>query len=286
MSISNNTPKLQSLLDKINSLPEASTGVELPELSNAASASDLLASKQLIDGEGNILTGTMPNNGAINKTFDGINTKSYTVPAGYTSGGTVKLDNTIDNEVATQTDLIAQIQAVVDGLPEAKNDPVYQEKTVTPSKSTQTVTADSGYDGLSSVTVNGDANLVSENIASGVSIFGVTGSHESGGNSEVCTVTITTSYVKMGGYYRPYIGKITYVDSSDNSIASVSNSTSLSQLEATTKTINTFKNTTIVLEYAASGTLTIDSGVEVFLDQIRSGYSVFTVISDATITVS
>ena len=92
-----------------------------------------------------------------------------------------------------------------------------QTKTVSPTESQQTVSADSNYDGLSSVTVNaisstyvgsgvtkkaaatytptttaqtisagqylqgaqtiaGDSNLVSNNIASGVSIFGVQGS--------------------------------------------------------------------------------------------------------------
>ena len=66
-----------------------------------------------------------------------------------------------------------------------------QSKTVSPSESTQTVKPDSGYGGLSQVTVNaisttyvgsgvtkkGDANLVAGNIKSGVSIFGVTGTY-------------------------------------------------------------------------------------------------------------
>lgn len=52
------------------------------------------------DKMGWIIKGTMPNNGAMNKTMDGISTKSISVPSGYTSGGTVKLDDTIDNAVA------------------------------------------------------------------------------------------------------------------------------------------------------------------------------------------
>ncbi len=39
----------------------------------------------------------------------------------------------------------------------------------------QVITADTGYGGLNKVTINGDAELVPENIKEGVNIFGVTG---------------------------------------------------------------------------------------------------------------
>ena len=53
--------------------------------------------------------------------------------------------------------------------------PILQNKTITPSASQQIITADNGYDGLGSVTINGDTNLISCNILAGVNIFGVTG---------------------------------------------------------------------------------------------------------------
>ena len=60
-----------------------------------------------------------------------------------------------------------------------------QNKTFTPTSAGSTISADAGYSGLSQVTVAGDANLVPSNIASGVSIFGVVGTHSGGGGSGV-----------------------------------------------------------------------------------------------------
>ena len=65
--------------------------------------------------------------------------------------------------------------------------PTLQEKTVTPSTSMQSITADNGYDGLSKVTVNGDADLIANNIKSGTNIFGVTGTYVDSTPIEIST---------------------------------------------------------------------------------------------------
>lgn len=62
-------------------------------------AADLLSGKTGYAG-GSKVTGTMPNNGATNGTFDGLTTTSYEVPAGYTSGGTVSLTSAIEDALA------------------------------------------------------------------------------------------------------------------------------------------------------------------------------------------
>ncbi len=66
-----------------------------------ASAGDVLTGKVFVDSTGAQKSGTMANNGAVAATIDGLNTTSYTIPAGYHSGsGTVTLTNDIENALA------------------------------------------------------------------------------------------------------------------------------------------------------------------------------------------
>lgn len=84
-----------------------------------------------------------------------------------------------DDDAIINPDAIANIAAVAGNI---SPEPVLQDKTVTPTTSQQTITADEGKTGLGTVTVNAvtsaiDANITAENIKSGVTILGVTGSY-------------------------------------------------------------------------------------------------------------
>lgn len=79
-----------------------------------AGAGDVLANKVIVNAAGDTVAGTMTNNGAVSKTLDATsNNQSYTVPKGYHNGS-------------------GKVQIVL------------EEKSVTPTKSTQTVTPTSG----------------------------------------------------------------------------------------------------------------------------------------------
>lgn len=106
------------------------------------------------------------------------------------------------NEVATQTSLISQIQTALES--KAAYTPLLQIKTAMPTTSAQDVTADSDYDGLSRVTVAGDAKLIPDNIAEGVSIFGVLGAHKGGGVVKTASGTGNVSAGITGLDFTPF----------------------------------------------------------------------------------
>lgn len=123
-TISNNTTALRELLDTVNGLPGAEGGIELPTLTNEGVAGDLLQGKELIDADGRVVTGTMP----------------------IYSGEDFYLD------IETTSHYLEQ------GFYEDTRITIYpEEKTVTPTKSTQDIIP-AGGNVLSKVTVEAIPN--------------------------------------------------------------------------------------------------------------------------------
>lgn len=65
-----------------------------------AGAADVLTGKIIVDATGKPTPGTMPNNGALSLSIDGLTATSAAIPSGYTSGGTVSLTNDIEAALA------------------------------------------------------------------------------------------------------------------------------------------------------------------------------------------
>ena len=65
-----------------------------------ATASDVLTGKTIVTSDGTVVAGSMVNNGVVNGSIDGITQMSFTVPAGYTTGGTINLTSDIEDALS------------------------------------------------------------------------------------------------------------------------------------------------------------------------------------------
>lgn len=161
----------------------------------------------------------------------GLITAKATQSAGYVESGTkqatkqltVQAAKTITPSTSSQTAVASGVYTTgavtVAAIPSTYVKPTTTKTatTYTPTTSNQTIAAGTYCSGAQ--TIVGDANLKAENIAEGVSIFGVTGTHSGsgsgGGSVETCTVTIenisydcyidcVTALIVENGTYKSY----------------------------------------------------------------------------------
>jgi len=137
-----------------------------------ATAAEILSTKTAYV-RGNKITGTMPNNGAVSGTISDISTP-YTVPLGYHDGsGTVGISQTEADKLIPQNIRQGVTVLGVTGSMNPEEGVNAQAKTFTPTASaTATVVSpDTGYNYLTSVTVNPIPYTETDNSAGGKTVI-------------------------------------------------------------------------------------------------------------------
>ena len=134
-----------------------------------ATAAEILSGKTAYN-KANKLTGTMKNNGAVTGT---ISTKAgtYTIPQGFHDGsGKVSIASTEQAKLIASNIRQGVTILGVTGNMSATEGAKAQAKTVTPDADGMTVVSDSGYNYLSSVTINPIPYVETDNSAGGKTV--------------------------------------------------------------------------------------------------------------------
>lgn len=92
------TPTTGKVLSKVtvNAIPTIYQDVSQV----TATAADVLDGKKIVNSSGTVIEGSMPDNGDVSATIDGLTTTSVTIPAGKTTGGTIYLTDDIEKALA------------------------------------------------------------------------------------------------------------------------------------------------------------------------------------------
>ena len=134
-----------------------------------AAVAEVLATKTFYKN-GDRLTGTMPNRGAVTGTISTVD-GTYTIQNGYHDGsGTVGISATEQAKIIAENIRQGVEILGVTGTMSGSEDVNAQSKTVTPTTSSQTVTPDTGYNYLSQVTVNAIPYTETDNAAGGKTV--------------------------------------------------------------------------------------------------------------------
>lgn len=175
-----NTINLNNIIDKINALPN---GVDTSGVT--ATASDVLMYKKFVNSSGELIEGAIGSSAPADIVFTPNNDDARVLT------GNKYYTRDVNVSVSSYTDI---------------------QTPIVPSTSDKYISSSSyGVEDsfLTMIKVKGDANLLAENIKSGVSIFGVAGTMESG--SKVTSLSGTASTTSSGmGSWITYTNTITF----------------------------------------------------------------------------
>lgn len=133
-----------------------------------ATRGEILSGKTAAVG-GVVLTGDMPNRGAVTGTISTV-AGQYTIPQGYHDGsGYAQISATEQQKLVASNIKAGVVVLGVTGSYSGESVDI-QTKTASPSYSQQVITPDTGYDYLSQVTINAISVVYSDNAAGGKTV--------------------------------------------------------------------------------------------------------------------